>query len=96
LVCLRNCLEVTLTITRHGRSPRRASSPVLKLGLIEFSGGGAIPCAVKNLSASGAALEFESALDIPDRLTLPMPPEPIKRQCHVVWRDQKRIGVSFE
>jgi hypothetical protein len=41
---------------------------VLKAGAIEFSGGGAISCAVKNLSASGAALEVVSALDIPDRL----------------------------
>ena len=69
---------------------------VLKAGLIEFSGGGAIGCAVKNLSASGAALEFESALDIPDRLTLCIPPEPVKRQCRVIWRSQKRIGISFE
>jgi hypothetical protein len=69
---------------------------VLKAGLVEFSGGGAIRCAVKNLSASGAALEFESALDIPDRLTLLIPPEPIKRQCRIVWRNQKRLGVSFE
>jgi hypothetical protein len=69
---------------------------VLKAGLIEFSGGGAIRGAVKNMSASGAALEFESALDIPDRLTLCVLPDPVKRQCRVVWRDQKRIGVSFE
>jgi hypothetical protein len=68
---------------------------VLKVGLIEFSAGGAIPCAVKNLSASGAALEVESAMDIPNRLTLAIPPEPIKRQCRVVWRNQKRIGVTF-
>lgn len=69
---------------------------VLKAGLIEFSGGGAIRCTVKNLSASGAALEVESAIDIPNRLTLALPPEPIKRQCRVVWRDQKRIGVAFD
>jgi PilZ domain len=69
---------------------------VFKAGLIEFSGGGAIRCTVKNLSASGAALEFESALDIPDRLTLCIVPESVKRQCHVIWRDEKRIGVSFE
>jgi hypothetical protein len=48
---------------------------VLKAGAIEFSGGGAIGCAVKNLSAVGAALELGSALDIPDRLTLSIPAE---------------------
>ena len=69
---------------------------VLKAGAIEFSGGGAISCAVKNLSASGAALEVVSALDIPDRLILCIPAEHLKRPCHVVWRNEKRIGVAFE
>jgi hypothetical protein len=74
----------------------RVRHRVLKTGLIEFSGGGAIRCAIKNLSASGAALQFESALDIPDRLTLSILPEPVKRQCRVIWRGQKRVGVTFE
>jgi hypothetical protein len=69
---------------------------VLKAGAIEFSGGGAISCAVKNLSASGAALEVVSALDIPDRLILCISAEHFKRHCHVVWRNEKRIGVAFE
>jgi hypothetical protein len=69
---------------------------VLKAGAIEFSGGGAIGCAVKNLSAVGAALELVSVLDIPDRLTLSIPAEHFKRSCHIVWRDEKRIGVAFD
>ena len=69
---------------------------VLKAGAIEFSGGGAISCAVKNLSESGAALEVVSALDIPDRLTLCIPTEHFKRPCHVVWRKENRIGVAFD
>lgn len=69
---------------------------VLKAGAIEFSGGGAISCAVKNLSASGAALEVVSALDIPDRLTLCIPAEHFKRPCHIVWRKETRIGVAFD
>ena len=69
---------------------------VLKAGAIEFSGGGAISCTVKNLSASGAALEVVSALDIPDRLILCIPAEHFKRHCHVVWRNEKRIGVAFD
>jgi hypothetical protein len=72
---------------------------VLKTGAIEFSGGGAISCAVKNLSASGASLEVVSALDIPDRFTLfiqVIQGEHLKRSCHVVWRKEKRIGVAFD
>ena len=69
---------------------------VLKTGAIELSGGGAISCAVKNLSASGASLEVVSALHIPDRLTLFIQGERLKRPCHVVWRKEKRIGVAFD
>ena len=56
-------------------SERRAAHRhrVLKGGAIELSGGGAISCAVKNLLASGAALEVVSALDVPDCLILCIP-----------------------
>jgi hypothetical protein len=69
---------------------------ILKAGAIEFSGGGAISCTVKNLSATGAALEVVSALDIPDRFTLSVQAEHLKRLCRVVWRKEKRIGVTFD
>jgi hypothetical protein len=68
---------------------------VLKAGAIEFSGGGAISCAVKNLSASGAALEFVSALDIPDRLILCITAEHFKRHCHVVLAQRKADWRRF-
>jgi hypothetical protein len=79
-------------------SETRAASRyrVLKAGAIEFSGGGAIGCTVKNLSASGAALEFVSVLDIPDRFSLSVRGEQLKHPCRVVWRKDKRIGVAFD
>ena len=58
--------------------------------------GGAIGCILKNLSATGAALEFVSTLDIPDRFTLFVQAEQLKQPCHVVWRKEKRIGVAFD
>jgi hypothetical protein len=80
-------------MTESRAAPRHR---VLKAGAIEFSGGGAISCAVKNLSASGASLEVVSALDIPDRFTLFIQGEQLKRPCHVAWRKEKRIGVAFD
>ena len=68
---------------------------VLKGGMIEF-GGGAIDCAVKNLSETGAALHVVTPLFIPDRFTLFVPSAHCRRLCHVVWRKEKRIGVVFE
>lgn len=68
---------------------------VLKAGTIEFGGGG-IDCTVRNLSEAGAALEVVTALFIPDRFTLFVPTEHLKRPCHIVWRKEKRIGIAFD
>ena len=73
-------------------APRRRT---LKAGTIEFGGDG-IDCTVRNLSDSGAALEVVTPLFIPDRFTLLVPSEHLKRPCHIVWRKEKRIGVTFD
>jgi hypothetical protein len=72
-------------------APRRR---VLKVGSIEF-GGGAIDCTVRNISKTGAALEVLSPLYIPDRFTLVLHTEQLKRPCYIVWRKERRIGVAF-
>jgi PilZ domain len=68
---------------------------VLKAGTIEFGGGG-FDCTVKNLSETGAALEVVTSLHIPDRFTLFVPSDQLKRRSHVVWRKEKRLGIMFE
>jgi hypothetical protein len=66
---------------------------VLKGARIHF-GGGAIDCTVRNISETGAALEVTSPLGIPTEFTLVT--EDSQRPCRVVWRKEKRIGVTFE
>jgi hypothetical protein len=73
-------------------APRRR---ILKAGSIE-SGGEVIDCTVRNLSETGAALEVVSPLFIPDRFTLIVQTEHLKRPCRIVWRKAKRIGVAFK
>jgi hypothetical protein len=79
-------------MNEHRGTPRRR---ILKAGTIEF-GGGALGCTVRNISGTGAALEVVTPLFIPDRFTLYVPSDQIKRQCHIIWRREKRIGVAFE
>ena len=67
---------------------------VLKAGSIEF-GGAAIDCVARNLSERGAALDVASPLGIPEHFQLAIAHEPV-RQCAVIWRKDKRIGVVFE
>lgn len=76
----------------HRVAPRRK---VLKAGSIAF-GGGSIDCTIRNLSATGAALEVVTPLFIPDRFTLIVPTEQLSQPCRVVWRKDRRIGVTFD
>jgi hypothetical protein len=68
---------------------------ILKAGSIEI-GGDAIDCIVRNVSETGAALEVLSPLYVPDRFTLVVRTDELKRPCHIVWRKAKRIGVAFD
>jgi hypothetical protein len=76
----------------HRVAPRRR---VLKAGSIN-SGGGSISCTVRNISDTGAAIEVESPLYIPDRFQLIVQTDNLNRSCHVVWRKERRIGVAFD
>ena len=66
---------------------------ILKAGTIEF-GGGAIDCTVRNISATGAALDIASPLGIPTQFTLVTDGNHLP--CRIVWRKEKRIGVTFD
>ena len=76
----------------HRVAPRRR---VLKAGSIN-SGGRSISCTVRNISDTGAAIEVESPLYIPDRFKLIVQTDNLNRSCHVVWRKERRIGVAFD
>jgi PilZ domain len=73
------------------RAPRHR---VLKAGTISFGGAG-ISCTVRNLSETGAALEVPSPVGIPAEFTLVVEADHTTRQCRVVWRKERRIGVTF-
>lgn len=76
----------------HRATPRRR---ILKAGTIEFGGGG-IDCTVRNISETGAALEVVTPLFIPDRFTLYVASDQLKRPCHIIWRREKRLGIAFD
>ena len=70
-------------------APRRR---ILKAGRILFNGGG-IDCTVRNISETGAALEVASPVGIPQDVILVVEADKFKRECQVVWRKEKRIGL---
>jgi hypothetical protein len=68
---------------------------VLKAGSIEFNGG-VIDCTIRNLSDTGAALEFANAIGPPDSFWLTISGDHAPRHCRVAWRRDRRIGVAFD
>ena len=68
---------------------------MLKAATIEF-GGGAIDCTIRNWSETGAALDVNSPIGIPERFRLVQTSDKSQHLCRVVWRKETRIGVTFE
>ncbi|RZN10297.1 PilZ domain-containing protein [Bradyrhizobium genosp. SA-3] len=59
-------------------------------------GGDKIPCVIRNISTSGAALQLSHSTDrIPTAFTLIIPEDDLMLPCRVVWRTPFRIGVTF-
>lgn len=79
-------------MTDYRVAPRRRT---FKSGTIEFSGQ-ILECIVRNLSATGAALEVRSPLRFPDKFVLTIASETLRKPCHIVWRKERHIGVIFE
>jgi hypothetical protein len=68
---------------------------VLRAGTIQFDGG-SINCMARNMSNTGALLSVTSSVGIPEYFTLILSPDGRHMSCRVVWRKEKRIGVTFE
>jgi len=73
-------------------NPRKT---VLMSGAIEFAGGTA-NCLISNMSISGAALEVTNPSDVPERFSLFFKADGARIPCHVIWRQDERIGVAFD
>ena len=67
---------------------------VLDMGLIRF-GEMSVGCVIRNLTEAGAALDVGPQSDIPDQFTLIVVAKKKIYSCNVVWRKNRRIGVSF-
>lgn len=67
---------------------------VFKGGTITFENSG-IACTVRNMSDSGAAIDLESPVILPQSFTLSIARDNLVRNCRPVWRNDKRIGLAF-
>ena len=75
---------------------RVARTRTLKSARIVFNySGSVIDCTVRNLTDIGACLHVPDSLGVPDQFDLMFSGHE-RRPCHVVWRTDTKLGVSFE
>jgi len=69
---------------------------VLKQGTLAFSSGGSADCTVRNISSSGARIEIENPVGLPESFTLVIASADLMRHCHPVWIGNQQLGVAFD
>lgn len=86
-------MEREETAERRGACRRRA----LMGGTLRFKArNGSLSCTIRNLSATGAKLAADRAWWIPAHFELEIPHQDIRIGAHVVWRDDRQIGIAFD
>jgi PilZ domain-containing protein len=71
-------------------------SETFKIGIIASDPERRILSVVKNISSTGALLELDNALEVPDQFTLAIDSESSPRFCRVAWKKAKQIAVNFD
>lgn len=66
-----------------------------RFGIITCDPSRRILSVVKNISPTGALIEVDNALEIPDQFRLAIESEPSARICRVAWKRAKQIAVNF-
>ncbi len=54
------------------------------------------PCMMMDVSENGARLIVVNAHEMPDHFTLFLSKMGARRQCHVMWRRPRELGVQFD
>jgi hypothetical protein len=55
-----------------------------------------LPCAISDISETGARIMLESECELPDRFILLLTRSgEARRHCHLVWRNGLSAGVAF-
>lgn len=70
-------------------------SPLFRAATVRGSGGVMRQVALKNLSATGARVEFYAREPLPDDLLLIEPIRGLRRRARVVWQDDFTAGLEF-
>ena len=90
-----HCAFGNFPIVRTWIAPRCRAN---KSAVAEY-GGDNYPCTVRDLSATGAAIEFPdlvSLLPFAKAFNLILKDDGLKLPCRIVWKRNYRMGVTFD
>ena len=86
--------EVTYTSARDGEK-RAERKQTFKSATVTTLGGERVDVVVKNVSATGARVEFLRDIQLTDRVMLSEPTVRIKTWAYVVWQTRGAAGLQF-
>lgn len=84
--------SVAKTVRNKDRAPRE---PMFRTGTLVTSGGGRQSVAVKNVSATGALIEFHTRAELPLYVVLIEPMMRLNKRARVVWQIEGAAGLQF-
>lgn len=87
-----NFEKVLVPQKQDARAPRQ---PVFRHGALVFEDGRRLSVVIKNLSTTGARIEFFVRTSLPDTMVLTEPTLPLKCRARVVWQREGVAGLRF-
>lgn len=85
-------VDIMPVSTRPKRAPRQ---PIFRQATIVLRYGERVACVVKNVSASGAKVEYFAVVMLSERITLMEPTLGLKKRARVVWQEPGSAGLEF-
>ena len=86
--------EVTYSSVTPGEK-RSERKPTFKAATLSFLTGERVDVVVKNVSHTGARVEFLRYIELPDRVLLSEPTLRIKTWAYVIWQTRGAAGLQF-
>jgi hypothetical protein len=74
---------------------RAAREPHFRNGVLLLPGGVRLSVIIKNLSDTGARIDFFVKTELPDEVVLNEPTLKLKTRARVVWRNEGAAGLEF-
>lgn len=75
--------------------PRAERRALFRNGGLLIDDGQRVAVAIKNLSDSGARIEYFTKMDLPDYVTLVEPTLKLRRRAQVIWQTDGAAGLMF-